>query len=538
MAVIPFPSVAFIASAVGLYLIVRIITGIISVIKVRKRFRTDAPAPPHSWIWGHMAAIGKYTQGGLYFDTAIEKMWVDLGEPSFMLLDIYPAQKWGMAVLCDMELAEMASHPLPGTSGALYGLHKSQTYQDLVEVVGESSIIMAEDEQWKKIRKQYNPGFNPKYLQSLIPDLIPDIQVFCSKLEAAVDTNITLRNFTTSLTIDIIATVVLGHTIHAQTKESDFTVGFYGMIDWTLARERLNPFHIWNPLRPLATKYYQRKLHRVLDDEIQLGMRNPSELNPRSILSLTMRDEKNRKEQGAEFARLSREQIKTFLLAGYDTTSSMLQWIYYRLSVHPDVLAKMREEFEGIFGSAVNYESYIQEFASQMANGPEAAFRRMHYTMAVIKETLRMHTIAGGVSRKTVVGDGIHATHNGKEYKLDGLFATISMSCIHASKKYWGPDAAEFKPERWLADWKGVRAPAAAFRPFERGPRACMGLDLVYVEARIILAMTVTRYEFTKVFDTEHKTIYSTRKITAKPIDGMRMRVSLVEGQKPLTVKA
>jgi cytochrome P450 len=57
-------------------------------------------------------------------------------------------------------------------------------------------------------------------------------------------------------------------------------------------------------------------------------------------------------------------------------------------------------------------------------------------------------------------------------------------------------------PERWLtktAAASGSFIPPGAWRPFERGPRNCIGQELVNIEARIILVLALSRYEFEKV---------------------------------------
>ncbi len=64
-------------------------------------------------------------------------------------------------------------------------------------------------------------------------------------------------------------------------------------------------------------------------------------------------------------------------------------------------------------------------------------------------------------------------------------------------KQYWGPDAKEFKPERWLEPTFDV--PPTAYRPFERGPRNCIGQELALLEFRVVLALTARRFDFEKV---------------------------------------
>lgn len=71
---------------------------------------------------------------------------------------------------------------------------------------------------------------------------------------------------------------------------------------------------------------------------------------------------------------------------------------------------------------------------------------------------------------------------------------------IHRSAKIWGPDVDEFKPQRFLPG-KADKLPANAWRPFERGPRNCIGQELALIEMKVILAITLREFEITTAFD-------------------------------------
>src|SRR5262249_1033040 len=81
-------------------------------------------------------------------------------------------------------------------------------------------------------------------------------------------------------------------------------------------------------------------------------------------------------------------------------------------------------------------------------------------------------------------------------YNLDGNWIYINHNLIHRDRAVFGDTANIFVPERWLGS---DGTPVSAWRPFERGPRNCIGQELANIEARIIIAMLVYRYEFIKV---------------------------------------
>jgi hypothetical protein len=71
---------------------------------------------------------------------------------------------------------------------------------------------------------------------------------------------------------------------------------------------------------------------------------------------------------------------------------------------------------------------------------------------------------------------------------------------MHRSPRIWGPDANDFKPERFLPP-QSESIPPNAYRPFEKGPRNCIGQELALIEMRIVLALTIREYDIRAAFD-------------------------------------
>jgi cytochrome P450 len=76
-----------------------------------------------------------------------------------------------------------------------------------------------------------------------------------------------------------------------------------------------------------------------------------------------------------------------------------------------------------------------------------------------------------------------------------------------------------------------AQLPPGAFRPFEHGPRNCIGQDLAMVEAKVVLAMIARRFAFEKIGLTGkngEEEVYNHMAVTSVPCDGMRMKVKKV----------
>jgi len=168
------------------------------------------------------------------------------------------------------------------------------------------------------------------------------------------------------------------------------------------------------------------------------------------------------------------------MIAGRDTTACLLTWAIYELNEHPDMEEKMLQEINECLAASGQYPTY------------ESVMRDLPYTHAFLSETVRLHPPVPSDS-KTAVHDDVLP---------DGTFIPAGSKINYQPyvfgrlKSLWGPDADEFKPERWLAMEK--EPPAYKFLSFNGGPRLCLGKQLAYYEAKMLLAMLLPKYKFVR----------------------------------------
>lgn len=113
---------------------------------------------------------------------------------------------------------------------------------------------------------------------------------------------------------------------------------------------------------------------------------------------------------------------------------------------------------------------------------------------------------------------------------------------IHRSAKYW-PEPESFIPERFLAkEGDPLFSPKGAWRPFEFGPRHCIGMELAMIETKIIMALMLRSFDIKSAYEEfdagrkvdpgkvqrtpEGERAYQVLIATAKPVDGMPVRVA------------
>lgn len=151
--------------------------------------------------------------------------------------------------------------------------------------------------------------------------------------------------------------------------------------------------------------------------------------------------------------------------------------------------------------------------------------KSMPYLNGIMNETLRLYPTV-----PLTIREALRDTHVGEHSIPKGTEMVISIWQINRSPEVWGPDAAEFKPERWINvdEWKVNRHGGAKsnydFITFLEGPRSCIGQEFARAEMRCLLAALVTSFTWELAMD-ESK-IAPRGVITIKPEHGMYLRLT------------
>ncbi|KAF7333320.1 Benzoate 4-monooxygenase [Mycena venus] len=151
------------------------------------------------------------------------------------------------------------------------------------------------------------------------------------------------------------------------------------------------------------------------------------------------------------------------LIAGSDTTSNSMAVTLHFIATNPRVYTKL-------MGLLLEASSGQNEMSYEQA-------KNVPYLQATINEGLRLHsTTAIGLHRSAPPG---------------GLteLSVPAWTIGHDSELWGDPDV--FLPERWL-EGKESRQYLLAFG---KGPRACIGQNLAYIEMISVLATILLRYK-------------------------------------------
>ena len=184
-------------------------------------------------------------------------------------------------------------------------------------------------------------------------------------------------------------------------------------------------------------------------------------------------------------------------------------------TLHSDVarlctLAKTRAEHDDVF------RSDISMIANKIQEQPQLV-NQLPFTTAVIKGTLRLFPLASGL-REGLSGVPFRDSKE-NEYSTEEITIWILHSSIHRNPRYW-PKADSFIPERWLVEADDpLYPPRGGWRPFEFGPRNCIGQKLVMLNFKIALALLIREFDIKDAYD-EFDKVNNTKGI--KTVDGER----------------
>jgi cytochrome P450 len=219
--------------------------------------------------------------------------------------------------------------------------------------------------------------------------------------------------------------------------------------------------------------------------------------------------------------------LKIFMVAGHDTTASILSYAYYLLSNNPAIRDAVRREHDAVFGPDP------AKITAKITATP-TLLNQLPYTAAVIKETLRLFPPVGTIRAGSA--DFI-LTHpdTGEHYPTEGMMVFGCSFATHRLEAFW-PEPNRCIPERWLVPEGDPLHPRKnAFRPFELGPRNCIGQEMAMLEFRMILAMTARDFDIDCEFPSDSPRalgdmayqIMQPGQLSAYPKDGMPVRVRI-----------
>jgi cytochrome P450 len=372
--------------------------------------------------------------------------------------------------------------------------HKSREFKFFTRPLLGNGLLLSEDEEHKRNRKLVAPAF----VHRRIRDYAKVMTDHTSRMMAEWKNGdvIDISREMMRLTLGITGKTLFGSDVGGEADDVKQRLIYLNRY----ADEQLRiPFHI--PLSwPTPKNIRVRKAIAGLDAVIycMIAERRGAKTDAGDLLSMLLlaRDE----DDGTGMTdKQVRDEAMTIFLAGHETTSNGMSWMWYLLAKNPHVFAKLRAEVKVLEGRTPTLED----------------LPRLPYALQIFKEALRIYPPAYILTRtptEDILIDG---------YKVKkGAVVMIAPYLLHRKAEFF-PDPEKFDPDRFSPENEKA-IPRHAYLPFGAGPRVCIGNQFATIEGHLITAMVAQKFSFELAGSVP---VEMEPLITLRPKGGIRVRV-------------
>ncbi|XP_030530932.2 cytochrome P450 94B3-like [Rhodamnia argentea] len=182
--------------------------------------------------------------------------------------------------------------------------------------------------------------------------------------------------------------------------------------------------------------------------------------------------------------RTIRDLMISFIMAGRDTTSAAMTWLFWLLSQHPNIKQDLVREVELVVKkrrSNLDYES----------------LKELKLLNACLLESMRLYPPVAWDSKHAVEDDVLP---DGTIVKSGDRVTYIPYG-MGRMEQLWGKDWFEFRPNRWLLEpEKGGTGEIRKMCPykypvFQAGPRDCIGKEMAFIQMKYVVASILRRFD-------------------------------------------
>ncbi|XP_002967823.2 cytokinin hydroxylase [Selaginella moellendorffii] len=401
-----------------------------------------------------------------------------------------------------------------------------------------NGMVYANGESWAHRRRIVGPAFHAEMLKKMVPEMVASTSQMLGQWSQIIDNKSSRRSGDgSSAEIDInyylsMATAdVIARTAFSSTSSHEKGKRVFQLLTCLQKVFAQSNRFLWLPCNRMLPTAANRRASRIKRDmeralrELVLERRAGRQKHGygSDFLGLMLSESERDKSEAAAAAQQFDtpelvEECKTIFFTGHETTSALLTWTLMLLALNPEWQQRGRAE--------------VMEHLPSKSSVPDAdVLPKLKILGMILNEVLRLYPPAPALVRESLVDLSIQDV----KYPRGTTF-WIPIVALHHSKDVWGDDALHFNPARF-AD--GVAAACKlqhqklwSFMPFSLGPRACLGQSFAMMEAKVVLAMILQRFEFKISPNYRHAPVTA---ITLKPRYGMQLMLAhynIEDGEK------
>uniref|UniRef100_A0A8C2MMC5 Cytochrome P450 3A n=1 Tax=Cricetulus griseus TaxID=10029 RepID=A0A8C2MMC5_CRIGR len=331
------------------------------------------------------------------------------------------------------------------------------------------AVSISKDEEWKRIRALLSPTFTSGKLKEMFPiiEQYGDILVKYLRREAEKGKPVTTKEVFGAYSMDVITSTAFGVSVDSLNNPKDPFV--------EKAREIIR-LDFFDPLIISVGMFDGSSTFRSTAPVYDHVYHFCLSLSDMEIIAQSI----------------------IFISAGYDSTSSTLDFALYLLATHPDVQKKLQEEIDVTLPNKVplNYDKYLD---------------------MVLNKTLRLYPVSSRLERVCK-----------QDVEMDGAFVpkgsvvNVPVYALHHDPQYW-PEPEEFRPERFSKENKGSIDPYV-YLPFGNGPKNCIGMRVALMNMKLALTKVLQNFTFQPCKETQTPVALH-RKLLLQPIKPIVLNV-------------
>ncbi|KAM7341467.1 cytochrome P450 6g1 [Cochliomyia hominivorax] len=353
------------------------------------------------------------------------------------------------------------------------------------DALGNNNLFFARDSYWKELRTKISPVFTSGKIKQMYPLMLEVSSQLEQHLARKGDRfEAEVKEICALFTTDLIATVAYGVNANSLKNPNgefrshcrkmflfdirralDFSIAFFLPKLVSLLRVKL--------FSEEFSKFVRSTINYVMQEREKSGIQRNDLID---ILVALKRENSGGKinEAIAKNSDVLVAQAAVFLTAGFETSSSTMQFTLFELAKRPDLQERLRNEIN---------EALLRE------NGTLSyeTITSLEYLGMVVDEVLRLYPVLPFLDRQHNKPDGEKNSFSLKpyyDYTLpDDMPIYIPIYGIQRDPKYW-PNPNTFDPERFSPENKKLHQ-SMTYMPFGTGPHNCIGSRIGLLQTKL-----------------------------------------------------
>ncbi|XP_058060789.1 cytochrome P450 6A1-like [Anopheles bellator] len=398
--------------------------------------------------------------------------------------------------------------------------HDRGVYSDAVADPLSATLFALEGKAWRTLRHKLTPTFTSgkmKQMFGTILEVAHELQSYVD--ERSVQGELEMKDILARFTTDVIGTCAFGIECNTlKNPENEFLK--YGMRVF-----ETKTFTMFKIICSMAVPWLTKKIGvKITDAELEsffmklvhetVEYREKNNVQRNDFLKLlieiknqgTVTDGDGATEGGMTLNELA-AQVFIFFLAGFETSSTTMNFCLYELAKNPAIQDRLRAEINRAIesnGGTLTYEVVMNnEYLDQVVN---ETLRKYPPLETLTRVAERDYTIPGTthvIPKGTLVQIPVYALHHDPDY-------------------YANPES--FDPDHFTPEAVSQRVPYV-YLPFGEGPRICIGLRFGLMQTKVGLITLLRQFRFSPTDRTPERIRFQPKIFILTPDTGNYLQV-------------